>query len=95
MLQHAVMQSCIHAFMQQVVTFLSGKANAFSVTLADEPVLSLTGFPVVTLPHIDNDATNTPGERKVWQKQEKTPPVAEPVIPPRKVQGCYSSPYRH
>ncbi|MCT1781932.1 ogr/Delta-like zinc finger family protein, partial [Klebsiella pneumoniae] len=28
---------------------------------------------------------------------EKTPPVAEPVTPPapRKVQGCYSSPYRH
>ncbi|HGR4403765.1 TPA: hypothetical protein ACNADN_002057, partial [Klebsiella pneumoniae] len=25
------------------------------------------------------------------------PPVAEPVTPPapRKVQGCYSSPYRH
>ena len=62
---HAVMQSCSHAVMQQVVTFLSGKANAFSVTLADEPVLSLTGFPVVTLPHIDNDATSTPGERKV------------------------------
>ncbi|HID7559673.1 TPA: hypothetical protein ACXHXY_000796, partial [Klebsiella variicola] len=28
---------------------------------------------------------------------EKAPPVAEPVTPPapRKVQGCYSSPYRH
>ncbi|MCW9401788.1 ogr/Delta-like zinc finger family protein [Klebsiella quasipneumoniae] len=28
---------------------------------------------------------------------EKTPPVAEPVTPQasRKVQGCYSSPYRH
>ncbi|WP_411361454.1 ogr/Delta-like zinc finger family protein [Klebsiella quasipneumoniae] len=28
---------------------------------------------------------------------EKTPPVAEPVTPPapRKVQSCYSSPYRH
>ncbi|MEQ0280606.1 hypothetical protein ABLU75_09995, partial [Klebsiella sp. CN_Kp108] len=27
----------------------------------------------------------------------KTPPVAEPVTPPapRKVQDCYSSPYRH
>ncbi|EPY4542660.1 hypothetical protein ACXDKY_005151, partial [Klebsiella pneumoniae] len=26
-----------------------------------------------------------------------TPPVAEPVTPPapRKVQSCYSSPYRH
>ncbi|HGR4408467.1 TPA: hypothetical protein ACL7D9_004859, partial [Klebsiella pneumoniae] len=26
-----------------------------------------------------------------------TPPVSEPVTPPapRKVQGCYSSPYRH
>ncbi len=79
--------------MQQVVTFLSGKANAFSVTLSDEPVLSLTGFPVVTLPHIDNDATSTPGERKVWQKQEKTPPVAEPVIsPPVK---CRAATARH
>ncbi|HBM9476589.1 TPA: ogr/Delta-like zinc finger family protein [Klebsiella pneumoniae] len=28
---------------------------------------------------------------------EKAPPVTEPVTPlaPRKVQGCYSSPYRH
>ena len=30
--------------MQQVVTFLTGKVSAFSVTPADEPVLSLTGF---------------------------------------------------
>ncbi|EPO66651.1 hypothetical protein H228_5501, partial [Klebsiella pneumoniae UHKPC06] len=35
--------------MQQVVTFLTGKVSAFSVTPADEPVLSLTGFPAVAL----------------------------------------------
>ncbi|TRW32720.1 transcriptional regulator [Klebsiella michiganensis] len=33
----------------------------------------------------------------IWPPAEKTPPVAEPVTLPasRKVQGCYSSPYRH
>ncbi|HFE8949627.1 TPA: glycoprotein 3, partial [Klebsiella pneumoniae] len=55
--------------MQQVVTFLTGKVSAFSVTPADEPVLSLTGFPAVTLPHMDHDAASTPGERKVWQEK--------------------------
>ncbi|HFR4646728.1 TPA: glycoprotein 3, partial [Klebsiella pneumoniae] len=39
------------------------------VTPADEPVLSLTGFPAVTLPHMDHDAASTPGERKVWQEK--------------------------
>lgn len=55
--------------MQQVATFLTGKVSAFSFTPADEPVLSLTGFPVVALPHIDDDAASTPGERKVWQEK--------------------------
>jgi hypothetical protein len=41
----------------------------FSVTPADEPVLSLTGFPAVALPHMDHDAASTPGERKVWQEK--------------------------
>ncbi|HHL3780753.1 TPA: glycoprotein 3 [Klebsiella pneumoniae] len=55
--------------MQQVVTFLTGKVSDFSVTPADEPVLSLTGFPAVALPHMDHDAASTPGERKVWQEK--------------------------
>ena len=55
--------------MHQVVTFLTRKVSAFSVTPADEPVLSLTGFPAVALPHMDHDAASTPGERKVWQEK--------------------------
>ncbi|EOD6306511.1 glycoprotein 3 [Klebsiella pneumoniae] len=55
--------------MHQVVTFLTGKVSAFSVTPADEPVLSLTGFPAVALAHMDHDAASTPGERKVWQEK--------------------------
>ncbi len=55
--------------MHQVVTFLTRKVSDFSVTPADEPVLSLTGFPAVTLPHMDHDAASTPGERKVWQEK--------------------------
>ncbi|MGK2555105.1 glycoprotein 3 [Klebsiella pneumoniae] len=55
--------------MHQVVTFLTGKVSAFSVTPADEPVLSLTGFPAVELAHMDHDAASTPGERKVWQEK--------------------------
>ncbi|WP_159217092.1 glycoprotein 3, partial [Klebsiella pneumoniae] len=39
--------------MHQVVTFLTRKVSDFSVTPADEPVLSLTGFPAVALPHMD------------------------------------------
>ena len=55
--------------MHQVVTFLTRKVSAFSVTPADEPVLSLTGFPAVALAHMDHDAASTPGERKVWQEK--------------------------
>lgn len=55
--------------MHQVVTFLTRKVRDFSVTPADEPVLSLTGFPAVALPHMDHDAASTPGERKVWQEK--------------------------
>ena len=55
--------------MHQVVTFLTRKVSDFSVTPADEPVLSLTGFPAVALAHMDHDAASTPGERKVWQEK--------------------------
>jgi hypothetical protein len=55
--------------MHQVVTFLTRKVSDFSVTPADEPVLSLTGFPVVALPHMDHDAASTPGQLKVWQEK--------------------------
>ena len=55
--------------MHQVVTFLTRKVSDFSVTPADEPVLSLTGFPAVALPHMDHDAASTPGQLKVWQEK--------------------------
>ena len=51
--------------MHQVVTFLTRKVSDFSVTPADEPVLSLTGFPAVALPHMDHDAASTPGQVRV------------------------------
>ncbi|WP_445237419.1 glycoprotein 3, partial [Klebsiella pneumoniae] len=55
--------------MHQVVTFLTRKVSDFSVTPADEPVLSLTGFPAVALAHMDHDAASTPGQLKVWQEK--------------------------
>ena len=51
-----------------------------------------------TLKELEPQPVKPALEKPVPEKPaEKAPPVAEPVTPPapRKVQGCYSSPYRH
>lgn len=58
--------------MHEVMSFLASRVKTFTITPDNEPVLSVTGFPLRELPHMHNDAPGTLIQRKVWQEKMRT-----------------------